>query len=227
MPVVSPNAISSQPASRRRSAMPNTRSGGTSPSYGQPNDHGDHALAAQALLARAGDHPLQPAQRLLDRAVHVLLVVGLARGEEQVHLGEAVAQLERVVEPALVGDQHRHRHVVGDVRSAQHLGAVGELGDHVGAHEARDLEAPQARARERLDQLDLGRGRDHLGLVLEAVARADLADADAVHSDLHHAEAAAHADRLAGHERRVVAGQVGDRGGHLVRLAPAGAWRWT
>jgi hypothetical protein len=36
--VVSPNAISEQPAAARRSAISNTRSGGTSPSYGQPND---------------------------------------------------------------------------------------------------------------------------------------------------------------------------------------------
>ena len=56
----------------------------------------------------------------------------------------------------------------------EHLGGVGELGDHVGAHEARHLEPPQAGARERVDQLDLARGGDHLGLVLEAVARADL-----------------------------------------------------
>ena len=32
MPVVSPNAISSQPAATSRSAIPNTRSGGTWPS---------------------------------------------------------------------------------------------------------------------------------------------------------------------------------------------------
>ena len=38
MPVVSPNATSSQPASASRRAIPNTRSSGTSPSYGQPND---------------------------------------------------------------------------------------------------------------------------------------------------------------------------------------------
>ena len=38
MPVVSPKAISSHPASRRRSAIENTRDGFTSPSYGQPKE---------------------------------------------------------------------------------------------------------------------------------------------------------------------------------------------
>src|SRR4051794_32575843 len=38
IPVVSPNAISSQPAATRRSAMSNTCCGSTSPSYGQPNE---------------------------------------------------------------------------------------------------------------------------------------------------------------------------------------------
>ena len=51
--------------------MPKTRSGGTCPSYGQPND-GDDALAAQPLAARAADHRLQAAEGLLDRAVDVL-----------------------------------------------------------------------------------------------------------------------------------------------------------
>src|ERR671934_2902494 len=38
IPVVSPNAISEQPAATKREAISNTREGGTSPSYGQPND---------------------------------------------------------------------------------------------------------------------------------------------------------------------------------------------
>src|SRR4051812_28506976 len=42
----------------------------------------DDALAAQARLAGARQHALQPAQRLLDRAVDVLAVVRLARAEE-------------------------------------------------------------------------------------------------------------------------------------------------
>ena len=56
--------------------------------------------------ARAAEHPLQPGQRLLDRAVDVLAVVGLAAPRKQLTSLEALAQRERVVQPALVGDQH-------------------------------------------------------------------------------------------------------------------------
>ena len=68
----------------------------------------------------------------------------------------------------------------GAVDAGQHLVGVGQLGDDVGAHEARRLDAPQAGAHERVDEPHLVVGRDDLGLVLEAVARADLADAHAL-----------------------------------------------
>ena len=67
----------------------------------------DHPLAAQPGLARGRQRPLQPAQRLLDRAVDVLAVVGLRGGEEDADLVEAVAQRQRPLEAALVGDQDR------------------------------------------------------------------------------------------------------------------------
>ena len=97
------------------------------------------------------------------------------------HLLEVVAQLERVVEAALVRDQHRHRHRVRDVGPAQYLGAVRKLGDHVGADEARDLQSRNAGAGEQLDQAHLVVGGDDLGLVLEPVARSHLADRDHRH----------------------------------------------
>jgi len=59
---------------------------------------------------------------------------------------------------------------------SEDLARVGELRDHIGADEARDLEPLDARARERVDQLDLALGRDDLGLVLEPVTRPDLPD---------------------------------------------------
>ena len=88
---------------------------------------------------------------------------------------------ERGLEPAFVRHQHRQRHVVGRVDLVQHLGGVGKLRDHVGADEARDLEPPDAGAGEHLDQPDLVVGGDDLGLVLEAVTRADFADPDLFH----------------------------------------------
>ena len=59
---------------------------------------------------------------------------------------------------------------------AQHLGRVGQLRDHVGTDEARDLQATQPGPGQRIDQLDLGLGGDDLRLVLEPVARAHLPD---------------------------------------------------
>ena len=108
----------------------------------------DHALAAQALAAGAGEHGLEPGQRLLDRAVDVLAVVGLGGAEEDVDLVEALALAERVLEPLLVRDQHGDRDVARRVDAVEHLLGVGELRDHVGAHEARDLEALEAGAGE-------------------------------------------------------------------------------
>ncbi len=76
----------------------------------------DHALAAQPRLARGRQRPLQPRQRLLDRAVDVLAVVGLRGGEEDVDLVEAVAQRQRPLQPALVGDQDREGDAVAPLR---------------------------------------------------------------------------------------------------------------
>jgi hypothetical protein len=61
--------------------------------------------------------------------------VGLAGGEEEVHLVVVPAHLERPLEAALVGDQHREGDAVPAPHPLEHLGAVGELGDHVRADE--------------------------------------------------------------------------------------------
>ena len=74
----------------------------------------DHPLAAQPRLARARQRQLQPGQRLLDRAVDVLAVVGLRGGDEDVDLVEALAQPQRPLQPSLVWDQDRE----GDARRA-------------------------------------------------------------------------------------------------------------
>ena len=76
----------------------------------------DHALAAQPGLGRGGEGALEAGQRLLDRAVDVLAVVGLGGGEEDADLVEAVAQVERPLEAALVGDQDREGDAVAALR---------------------------------------------------------------------------------------------------------------
>ena len=52
---------------------------------------------------------------------------------------------------------------------------VGELRDHVGAHERGDLDPADPGRREQVDEADLVRGRDRLRLVLEPVPRSHLA----------------------------------------------------
>ena len=140
----------------------------------------DHALAPQPRLARRLQRHLQPVQRLLDRAVDVAPVVGLRGGEEDADLVEAVTQLQRPLEPALVRDQDREGDPVAPPHRPQHLGRVGQLRDHVRPHERGDLHPPHPGRREQVDQPHLVGGRDRLRLVLEPVAGPDLADADAL-----------------------------------------------
>jgi hypothetical protein len=106
--------------------------------------------------------------------------VGLRRGEEEIHLVEALALSERPIEPALVRDQHGVRNPGTTLIGREHLLGVGELGDDVRTHERRELDPSQTRLAEHVDQPDLLLGRDHLGLVLKAVTRPDLADPNAL-----------------------------------------------
>ena len=57
----------------------------------------DHALATQPRCARAGEHDLQAGERLGDRAVDVLAVVGLRRRQEHVDLVERCPRSSRVL----------------------------------------------------------------------------------------------------------------------------------
>ena len=177
IPVVSPKPTSCAPASTSARAISSDALGRTSPSYGQPktvemtpSQRSPSARARASTRSSAGE-------RLLDRAVDVLAVVRLGGAQEDVDLVDAVAVRERVVEPALVRDQHAHAHVVRELDRLQHLGGVGELRDHVGAHEARHLEPPSPCGASCSISRTLSSVGDHLRLVLEAVARADLADA--------------------------------------------------
>ena len=180
---------SRSPGRPRRAGGPrcsSTRSTGTRPSYGQPKDVEMTALAAQPRLARPCEHDLQAGQRLaIERLTFLRLWVSdadmntlISSKAARSRADAAFAQLERRVQAALVGDQHRDAHFRRHVDPREHLCGVGQLRDHVGAHEARHLQPAQAGARERVDQLDLALGGDRLGLVLKAVARTDLPDGD-------------------------------------------------
>ena len=140
----------------------------------------DHRRAAQAVLADRRNHPLERLERLVDAAVDVLAVVRLRRAEEDRDLVEAVAVLEGGRQASLVGHEDGQLDAVGDVDAVQHVDRIVELRDDVGTHEARDLDPAQPRPCERVDEPHLVLRRDALGLVLEAVARSDLPDADAL-----------------------------------------------
>jgi hypothetical protein len=102
--------------------------------------------------------------------------VGLRGGEEDADLVEAVAHLQRPLEPLLVGDEDREGDALAPLHAGQHLGGVGELRDHVGPHEGGHLHPPQAARREHVDQPHLLGGGNRLRLVLKAVARPNLAN---------------------------------------------------
>ena len=94
-----------------------------------------------------GQHALEPGQRLLDRAVDVLAVVGLRRRQEDVDLVEPLAQLRaRCSSPRSLGISTRRLTLRRGRRSRSSTSRrVGELRDHVGADEARHLEPPAGR----------------------------------------------------------------------------------
>jgi hypothetical protein len=114
-------------------------------------------------------------QRLGDRTAHVLLVVRLAGGHDELQLVGMGAERE------LGTFGVRHEGGVDDARSPRdpghHLVGTGHRRDRLGPYERSGLDAPQARSRQRVDQPDPIRDRDG-GLVLQSVARPDLTDLD-------------------------------------------------
>ena len=124
MPVVSPKPISSQPA------------------RGQPLGDLEHALgrhlalvgtaeatsrsrprSAGPRLARAAEHALEPGQRLGDRAVDVLAVVGLARRERKTLTSSKRSRMLRARGrgPRSFGISTEKATPVGDVDRVEHL----------------------------------------------------------------------------------------------------------
>ena len=101
------------PRSRSRPASPaisKTRSGGTSPSYGQPKLV---EITPSQRMPASRAAAIVPSRSASDSAIERLTFFWLWRlggREEEVRLLEAVAELQRVLEALAVGDQHR----VGD-----------------------------------------------------------------------------------------------------------------
>ena len=182
MPVVSPKPISSR---RRREPAGDVEHalGRHVALVGTAEGHRDHALAAQARLARAraSTRSSPTSDSSIERLTFLRLCVSDADRKKLIS-SKALALLQRVVEAALVGDQHRDRR--RRRRALDRAPAPRSASASCGITSARTKLVTSSRrrpgARERVDQPHLVGGRDDLRLVLEAVARADLADAHAV-----------------------------------------------
>src|SRR6266545_3633247 len=116
---------------------------------------------------------------LVERHVAVPLVERLGRRERAVHaaelrLAETLVALEVQDEPCVLGS-------VAWLDSRDDLLGSCHLRHTIVADEGRRVDARKTRGREPVDELGADAGRDNVGLVLQPVARADVAERD-VHS---------------------------------------------
>ncbi len=127
-------------------------------------------VGRDSALHRGGEHR----ELVLVGAVEVALGEALRRAAED----RDVLQpgLDRAVEPALVGHQHRHRHRAVVVDPCDQLLGVGELRHPARVHEARGLHDGEPGRDQAMDELHLDVERHDLGLVLQTVARPHLVD---------------------------------------------------
>jgi len=126
-------------------------------------------------LLRLGEDPLDARGRLFERCVAVAPVELLRRAEGRVHPVEAC--LREALVPLLVEHEARVLGAVAALDPADDLLRARHLRHAVVAHEADRLDAWQSRGGEPVDELRARRRLQRLGLVLEAVARADVDDA--------------------------------------------------
>ena len=148
---------------------------------GAAEGHRDHRGHAQVLGQRALGHALQAGQRLLDRPVHVGPVVRLGGRQEQVGLVEVLAQARaRCPARARWARVRPPRPRPGTSMAASTSAASASWGITSARTKLVTSSRRRPGAGQLVDQRDLGRGGDDLGLVLEPVARADLADGDGV-----------------------------------------------
>src|SRR5206468_1786359 len=86
------------------------------------------------------------------------------------------AGLPQSLEALLVEDEPGVLDAVASVNRRDHLLGSGHLRDAVVSHEADRLDPRQTRSRKLVDELGAHRGRERVRLVLEPVARADVAE---------------------------------------------------
>ena len=141
-------------------------------------ERGRHdGLDRHVLAVREVDELARRDQRLGDAAAHVLLVVGLARGDHELEL--VGLRRQRELGALRVRHERAVRHAGTAVDAGHDLVGAGHRRDRFGRHERRGLDAPEPGARERVDQPHPV-GDRHRRLVLQPVARSDLSDLDAL-----------------------------------------------
>ena len=160
------------PSSRNLSAMRPTWAAGTSPSNGQPKAVAIAPCTGVPARFAISHHLRKARERFLDRAVDVLAVVGLRRGDE--HAKRVRAGLDGPRRPFGVRDQRDQLRAPRAVDPGQHLGGIRQLRHRARRDERGELHARHARLDQLVDQRDLGRGRDEVVLDLKTVARPDL-----------------------------------------------------
>ena len=133
-------------------------------------------------LARRREDRLDALDRLGERRVPVAEVEGL--GDRKGHVDAIEAGSGEALPAAFVEDEARELDALAPLHAVDDLLGARHLRHAVGADEAHRLDAAQPGRREPVDELRPRLGRQHLGLVLEAVARSDVAD-----DDVHHGRA--------------------------------------
>ena len=181
-----PGRVAEADLLRARVAQPARRSrtrarGGTWPSYGQPKATRDHRLAAQPLPRGRGRAPA-PA-RLSDSSTERLTLWRLcvSDADRKTLISWKRSRSAQRVAPARArwGSARDSATSSGTSMRASTSAASASCGITSARTKLVDLEPLQPGARRAASiSRDLVVGRDDLGLVLEAVARADLADRD-------------------------------------------------
>ena len=167
-------------------ALPRSRArarGGTWPSYGQPNDV-EITPSQRSPSARA--RPSTASRPASDSAIERLTFLRLCVSDADMNtlissnaVAARCARAARARRPARArwGSAPTRSPRAGTSIRGEHLRRVGQLRDHVGAHEARHLQAPQAgRVRARRSARPCARSGSPRARS-EAVARAHLPDA--------------------------------------------------
>ena len=149
MPVVSPKPISVAPASANCSAMSSTRSIGTLPSYGQPNEVAITAQkvrlsATMRLAITLTSAMVSSTVRLMFRWLWVS--EALTKSATSSNRSRTSSALSR---PWLFGTSTIRATSCGRSMPREHLHAIGQLRDDVGPNEARDLDPLEAGAAQR------------------------------------------------------------------------------